>query len=294
MKKLILIFVVGLFSLNLMAQEQPIDSTLGWKFPTVINLALSQTSFSNWAAGGENSFAVNGLVLLNANYKSTMALWENNLTFAYGLMKQGDQGVRKTDDRLEFSSIYGYKAFKDWYYSGLVQFKTQVSNGYKYDDVAGTKSKLSAFMSPAYLNVAIGMNYAPSKVFSLFIGPLSGKSTFVLDKELSNAGAYGVDSSKNVRNEFGGTVKVTLNKDIMKNVNLSSKLELFSNYLNNPQNIDVDWQMLINMKVNKWLSASISLQMIYDDDTKTFDGLVEHGAKVQFKEVFGIGLSYKL
>jgi hypothetical protein len=148
-------------------------------------------------------------------------------------------------------------------------------------------------MAPAYLNISLGMDYTPSKVFSLFIGPLSGKSTFVMDDELSDAGAYGVDSSKHFRNEFGGTIRAIVNKDIMKNVNLSSKLELFSNYMKNPQNIDVNWQLLINMKVNKWIAASINLQMIYDDDIKTKEDLVTHGAKVQFKEVFGVGLSYK-
>jgi hypothetical protein len=293
MKKTILLIVTGIFALNLMAQDQPVDSTIGWKYPTILNIALSQTSFTNWASGGENSYAINGLLNLNGNYKSKMAMWENNLTLAYGLMKQGEKEVRKTDDKMEFSSKSGYKAVSNWYYSGLVQFKTQFTDGFKYDDAAGTKSKLSTFMAPGYLNIAIGMDYVPSKVFSLFIGPLSGKSTFVMDQELSNAKAFGVDSAKHVRNEFGGSIKAIFNKDIMKNVNLSSKLELFSNYVKNPQNIDVDWQLLLNMKVNKYLSASISLQTMYDDDIKTFEGLIQHGAKVQFKEVFGIGLNYK-
>ncbi len=292
MKKILILFVTNLFTLGLMSQDQPVDTTLGWKYPKVINIALAQTSFSNWASGGENSYAVNGFFALNANYKSKIAMWENNLVFAYGLMKQGDKEVRKTDDKIDFSSKYGYKAINDWYYSGLVQFKTQFTEGYQYDDAAGTKSKLSAFMAPAYLNIALGMNYAPSKVFSLFIGPISGRSTFVMDQELADAGAFGVETGKNVRNEFGGTIKVMLTKDIMKNVNLSSKLDLFSNYIEKPQNIDVDWQMLINMKINKYLTASINLQMIYDDDIKTMKDDVERGPKVQFKEVFGIGLNY--
>jgi hypothetical protein len=292
MKKAFLSGISIIFALQAIAQDPPADTTLGWKFPTIINISLSQTSFSNWASGGENSYAVNGLLLLNADYKSKMTLWENDLIFAYGLMKQGEKEVRKTDDKIEFSSKFGYKAINHWYYSGLLQFKTQFTDGYKYDDAAGTKSKLSTFMAPGYLNVSLGMNYAPSKVFSLFIGPLSGRSTFVFDDELSDAGAFGVEAGKNVRNEFGGTMKALLNKDIMKNVNLSSKLELFSNYIENPQNIDVDWQMLINMKINKYLSASINLHMIYDDDIKTTEDNQARGAKVQFKEVFGIGFNY--
>lgn len=293
MKKPLLIFISFIISANIMAQDEPVDTTLGWKFPTLINLSLSQTSYTNWSSGGENSLAINGLLLLNANYKSSMAIWDNNLTIAYGMMKQGEKELRKSDDKIELSSKYGYKAFNNWYYSGLIQFKTQFSDGYKYDDIAGTKSKLSAFMSPAYLDLALGMDYAPSKVFSLFIGPISGKSTFVMDEELSNAAAFGVDSGKNIRNEFGGSIKVMLNKDVLKNVNLSSKLQLFSNYLNNPQNIDINWEMFINLKVNKWLSASINLQLLYDDDIKTMEDNIVRGAKVQFKEVFGVGLNFK-
>jgi len=283
-----------LVTIKLIGQEQAADTTLGWKFPTVLNISLSQSSFSDWSAGGENSYSINGLLISNANYKSSNSLWENNLIMAYGLMKQGERELRKTDDNLEISSTYGYKAHNDWYYSSLVQFKTQFSNGYKYDDAAGTKTKLSAFMGPAYFNVSLGMNYAPSKVFSLFIGPISGRTTFVMDTMLSNSGAYGVEPGSKIRNEFGGTMRAILSKEIMKNVNLGSKLELFSNYMDNPLNIDVDWQMLINMKVNKWLSASINLHLIYDDDIKTTKDNIERGPAVQFKEVFGIGLSLKL
>ena len=296
MKKILSLLLCAIIAYSSVAQDEKPDSTLGWFFPTIINLTVSQVSFSNWSAGGENSYSINGLTLLTANYKSKMATWDNTLIMAYGLMKQGDRELRKTDDNFEFSSKYGYKAFNDWYYSGMVQFKTQFDNGYQYDDIAvpATKTLLSKFMAPAYLNLSLGMNYTPSKVFNLFIGPLSGKTTFVLDDTLSNAGAFGVEKGEKIRNEFGGTIKAVVNKDIMKNVNLMSKLELFSNYVDNPECIDMDWQLLITMKINKLLSANINLHAIYDDDIKTFENGVERGAKLQFKEVFGIGLSYKL
>ncbi len=294
MKKTLLLLIIGLIASNSIAQDAKPDSTLGWFFPIVINFTISQVNFSNWSAGGENSYSINGLTILNANYKGKMATWDNNLILAYGLMKQGDRELRKTDDNLEFSSKFGYKVINNWYYSGLVQFKSQFDNGYKYDDVAGTKTLLSKFMAPAYLSLSLGMNYTPSKVFNLFIGPISGKTTFVMDDTLSNAGAFGVDKGKNVRNEFGGTMKAVVSKDIMKNVNLLSKLELFSNYIKNPECIDIDWQLLISMKINKLLSANINLHAIYDDDIKTFKDGIERGAKTQFKEVFGIGLNYKI
>ena len=138
------------------------------------------------------------------------------------------------------------------------------------------------------------MEYKPSDAFYLFLSPLTGKSTFVLDDSLSNAGAFGVDPGKNMRNEFGGFLKMAFTKDIWKNVTLNSKLDLFSNYAEEPQNIDVNWEVLVSMKVNKFLSANINTRLIYDDDTKYIDEEgVERGARVQFKEVLGIGLSYK-
>ena len=295
-KRILLLFFIGFLFFSAAAQEanSKVDSTLGWTFPTMINITVSQVSFSNWSAGGENSYSINSLAGLNADYKAKNAIWENDLILGYGIMKQGEKELRKTDDILEFSSKYGYKASKNWYYSGLVQFKTQFGEGFKYDDDAGTKTKLSEFMSPGYLNLSIGMTYKPSKVFNLFIGPISGRTTFVMNDSLSANGAFGVDPGENIRNEFGGTLKAEIIKDIMKNVNLISKLELFSNYTEKPQNVDVDWQFLLSMKVNKWLSANINLHLIYDDDIKgTDDSGEEIGPQVQFKEVFGIGLNIK-
>lgn len=288
-----LITAVVLFAVKVQGQEKA-DTTLGWKYPSIISLTVSQSSFSNWAAGGENSYSINGLTNLSANYKGEKSLWENDLLFAYGILYQEGFGdPRKSDDKLEFSSKYGYKASEKWFYSGLFQFKTQFSDGYNYND-DGTKNKISTFMAPGYLNLALGMNYVPSKSFSLFIGPISGKSTIVQDDTLSAHGAFGVEPGENIRNEFGGSLKAVFKKDIVKNVNLFTKLELFSNYMENPQNIDFDWQMLLTMKINKLLSANINLHMIYDDDIASIDDDGnERGPKVQFKEVFGIGFSYK-
>ncbi len=296
-KRILFILLFYLLTIPIVAQEDSpaVDSTLGWTYPSIINVTLSQVSFSNWAAGGENSYSVNGMTALSADLKREKSIWENDLILAYGVIKQGEKELRKTDDNIEFSSKYGYKATKNWYYSGLLQFKSQFDEGFKYNDDTGTKTKLSEFLSPAYLNLSIGMTYQPSKVFSLFIGPISGRTTFVMDDTLSAAGAFGVDPGENIRNEFGGTLKAVLNKDLVKNVNMLTKLELFSNYAKKPGNIDWDWQLLLTMKVNKWLSANINLHLIYDDDIKTIDDNTgePRGPKIQFKEVLGIGLNYK-
>lgn len=285
---MMLCFVVPVIS----AQENP--DTSYWKLGGMGSLTVGQVSLTNWAAGGENSISTNFLANGSANYKKDKTTWDNLLILGYGIMKQGEGGWKKTDDRIDLASKYGRFAFKNWYYSALLGFNTQFTNGYAYPNDSVPISKL---MAPGYINLAIGLDYKPSEHFTLFIGPLSGKITYVLDDDLSAAGAFGVDPNKNVRYEFGGLIKSMYTREIVKNVGFMTKLDLFSNYLKNPEKIDVNWEVLLNMKINKYLSASINTVLLWDDDIK-FDILDsedqptgEKESKVQFKEVFGIGLS---
>jgi hypothetical protein len=283
--------ILMLFFLNpqLYSQENP--DTSYWKFGGLGSVALSQVSLTNWAAGGENSFSGNILANGIVNYNRDKTSWENMLVLGYGLMKQGSTGVRKTDDRIDFSSKYGRNAFKHWFYSAMFKFNTQFANGYAYpnDEVA-----ISKFMAPGYINLAVGMDYKPSENFTLFIGPVSSKVTFVLDDSLSHKGAFGVDPDKNERYEFGGLLRSMYSREVVKNVTFLTRLDLFSNYLKHPEKIDVNWEVLLNMKINKYLSASLNTLLIWDDDIKfNNEGLLDPTgtSKVQFKEVFGIGLS---
>ncbi len=289
--KFIIPGILMLLFFNTAVSAQENTDTSYWKFGGLGSIAISQVSLTNWAAGGENSFSGNILANGIANYNRDKTSWENMLVLGYGLMKQGSAGVRKTDDRIDLSSKYGRSAFKHWYYAAMFRFSTQFTNGYAYpnDEVA-----ISKFMAPGYINLAIGMDYKPSESFTLFIGPVSGKVTFVLDDTLAHYGSFGVEPDKNMRYEFGGLLKSMYSREIMKNVTFMTRLDLFSNYLNNPQMIDVNWEVLLNMKINKYLSASLNTLLIWDDDIKFNDeGLLDPdgNSKVQFKEVFGIGLS---
>lgn len=293
MKRFITLALFLSFALFVHAQEEKPDTSSHWKTEGTTSMNFSQVSFKNWAAGGQNSYSLNGMLSLHANYKKERTSWDNSLDVGYGIIKQGGNDVRKSDDKIELTSKYGYKSSSDWYYSGAFSFKTQFDKGYKYDDDAGTKSQISDFMAPAYMLLSVGMDYKPSEHFNVLLSPLTGKSTFVLDDSLSNNGAFGVEPGENIRNEFGGFVKIGYNREIWKNVNLNTKLELFTNYLETPQNIDVNWEVLISMKVNEYLSANINTQLIYDDDINyTDDEGQEHGPRIQFKEVLGIGFSY--
>lgn len=285
-------------------KAQSADTLKGWKKGGVIGFNLAQTSLTNWAAGGEKSVAINGMFSVFANYKSEKSAWDNSLDLGYGVLNQGESDeFRKTDDKIDFLSKYGRKAYKNFYYAALFNAKTQMTRGYKYAD-DGTETKISNIFAPAYFVAALGMDYKPNAYLSVFAAPITGKVTVVNDESLSNAGAFGVDPGSKSKSEFGGYVRMIYSKNdftqaILKNVTFTTKLDLFSNYLEDPQNIVVNWETLIALKVNKYINVNLMTHLIYDDKVlfdvdDNNDGVVEKQiAKVQFKEIFGVGLSYK-
>lgn len=274
------------------------DTVAGWKKGGVTGLNLSQTSLVNWAAGGQNSFAVNGYFSGFANYKNAKTAWDNSLDVGYGVLKQGkNAGFMKTDDRLDILSKYGRIAFKDFYYTALMNFKTQLNTGYNYPN---TTSKISDFLAPAYFLGAVGLNYLPNSNFNLFVAPVTGKITVVNDAYLSSIGAFGVDPGKKSKSEFGGYVRAIYSKnnfggEFFKNIALTSKIDLFSNYLKDPQNVDVSWENQIAMKVNKYITINFNTHLVYDADVKfdTNGDNIADKAKIQFKEILGVGIAYK-
>lgn len=286
MKKVVFILTALAFFSS--AYGQDVKDTTTWKRNGDFTLNFSQVSFSNWSAGGKNSVSGVGLFNYAANYLKDRMSWDNSLNMGYGLLKEGSADLIKSEDKLEFSSKAGYKMAPEshWFYSGLLNFRTQFADGYKYPNVT---DKISALFAPAYLSFALGADYKPNDKFSLFLSPLGTKFTFVMDDELSDAGAFGVDPGKVFRAELGGSLKSELKLPLVTNVDMVTALGLFSNYLHNPQNIDVNWDFRINMKVNKFLSANLITNMIYDDDI-TIDG---KNSLAQWKQLFGAGFSYK-
>ncbi len=279
------------------------DTIPGWKTGGVLSFNLAQTSLTNWAAGGDNSLAVNGLFSGFASYKKDRSVWDNTLDLGYGLLKQGQtSGYMKTDDKFDVLSKYGQEAFKNFYYSALLNFKTQMAPGYKYPDVT---NKISDFLSPGYLLIALGMDFRPDHYFSAFLAPLTEKLTFVNDQQLSDEGAFGVTPGKKSLSEFGGYFRTIYSRndfknEFLKNVSFTTELDLFSNYLKDPQNIVVNWQLLVAFKVNKFLSANLNTQLVYDDKIRVpYDvngnGTIAPGegirSLIQFKEILGVGLA---
>lgn len=292
MKKTILILLILVSVNSVNAQKDTV-----WRKGGLVALNFSQVSLTNWAAGGQNSIAGNSIVNYFANYKKGKNTWDNNLDLGYGLVLQGKHGnLIKSDDRIDLSSKYGRQASHHWYYSALLNFRSQFTAGYNYPNDSVVISK---FLSPGYVLLSPGMDYKPNDHFSLFLSPATLRFIIVTDKLLSAGGAFGVDSGKTIKTEAGAFLRATFKKNLTPALNLQTSLDLFSNYLHNPQNIDINWQTLFLLKVSKYISASLSLQVMYDDDTKiTFykdDGItVDHiGPGTQFKEAIGIGFAYK-
>ncbi len=299
--------------------------TTYWDRGGVITLDFSNVFLSNWAGGGLNSVSGKGLISLYAKLVKKNSTWDNTLDLGYGLVNQFDTDpldnvddglFYKSDDRIDFASKYGRHAFQDWYYSGLLNFRSQFAPGFANPaDSKDINKKISDFAAPAYVIAAVGLDYKPNKHFTLFLSPLTSKTTIVADDTLSSRGAFGVDKGEMIRFEVGGYVKAAYNKKLFENKNdkgavtesmtFSTKIDLFSNYIENPQNIDVSWETLISMQFLKYFSFTTGTHLIYDDDIDSKLIVTERDPStgaivtsrlapgVQFKWVTGIGFVYK-
>lgn len=292
LRKKIIVLVVLINSVGLFAQDSVRKDT-AWKMGGQVVFTVSQTSFINWASGGENSNSGNSRLGLFANYVEGKVSWENNLDIAYGLAKQGEQEVRKTDDLLELNSKFGLKASKRLNYAALLNAKSQLADGFIYPGDS-TKRKISAFMAPLTASFAFGIDYKPNTNTSVFMSPINSKLVYVANETF--AAKNSIDSGKVSRLDVGAIVKLKYQRDLLENVGFLTKLDLFANYkeLRELKDIDVDWEILITMKVFKLISVNINTHLIWDKDVLP---LLEDGslgdAKIQFKEIFGAGISYK-
>lgn len=262
-----------------------------WRRGGVYNINLSQGSLSNWAAGGDNfSLAVTSILNLYAFYKKDIHSWDNTLDFNFGYVRTSSLGSRKNDDRIDLLSKYGRAVSEKWNVAALVNFRSQFFKGYTYPE--DVKTFASAFLSPAYVLTSIGMDYKPNQNFSLFFSPVTARWVIVKDDTLSAKGFYGVEPGKHTRSEFGAFVSANYLKEFSPSLTYKGKLDLFSNYKNNPDKIDVFMTNVLSVKLSKVLSASWNVDLIYDDDVRLFgdDG---KSAAVQLKSLVGIGLLVK-
>lgn len=306
MKKIILALLI--ISPMLTFGQSKKDTTY-WNKGGGVGLTFNQASLTNWAAGGVSSISGGAYLNYFFDYKKENMTWENTLDLGYGMIREEGEDVQKSDDKIIFISKFGHKVGKsdEFFYSALVDFRTQFAPGFTTED---PREEISRFLAPGYLIISLGIDYKPNEFFSASFGPLSSKMTFVNDQRLADLGSFGVDAAevdangnviqgtgKNFRGEFGGTFSAHFNKEIIKNVTYTSNLLLFSNYVENPDKIDVNWENTISMKINSVLSARFYLQTLYDYDIK-FEEYDEAGTLIssedrwQWKSILSIGLAY--
>ncbi len=256
----------------------------GWKKNGKIMVLFNQSAFNNaWMAGGTSSMAGNFGLNYDFNYKKGNNVWDNKFIAAYGLTKlKGAERNTKTDDRLEWNSLYGKKAFGNWYYSAFLNFKTQMDSGF---DPTGS-IRISRFFSPAYLQVGPGLLWKKTDNLKVNFAPVTSRLIIVDGQFTKFASSFGVEQGKTTRYEFGASISGYYKLNLMENVSMENILNLYSNYLDKPKNVDVDYQMNLVMKVNNYMSANVSFQAIYDDNANPIK------SEVQIREVFGLGINY--
>jgi hypothetical protein len=286
----------------------------GWTRKGSVNAGATLSIFNQWAGGGINSIGLNGLGNYQANYRKGKHAWDNTFLVGYGLLNQGlkSQNWIKTDDRLDITSKYGRPINEKLFYAALGNFQTQFSPGY----AAGSnnlpdKSKLiSDIFAPARLLLALGLDYKPNSDLSIFFSPITYRGIYVFNQRLADAGAFGVTpavsdalgnivtNGENIRTEIGAYLRINYSKKLNENVNFTSKLELFSNYLDKPQNVDLNWENILAVKLGKYFNLTLGAQFIYDDNTiitkqsTTVDGATYAGKGLQFKGVTSLGFAY--
>ncbi len=265
---------------------------MAWRKGGIFSVNLSQGSLRNWAAGGdEYSLSQNTLLSLYAFYQKYRHIWDNTLDFNYGFVRTTSLGSRKNDDRLDMLSKYGYAIAPKWNIAALGNFRTQFFKGYTYTD--NIRTLASSFFSPAYLLVGVGFDHRATPNFSIYLSPLTARWTFVQNDSLSAKGGYGVTPGKKVRSELGAFLSATYLKTFSQVLAYKGRLDLFSNYKHNPQNVDLFMTNILSINFTKVLAATWNVDLIYDDDVRLF-GPAKNSPGLQLKSIVGIGLLVKM
>ena len=272
--------------------KKPTDtSNKIWKKGGLYGINISQGSLSNWAAGGDNfSLSVNSILNTYAFYKNGKLSWDNTFDFNLGYVNTTSIGGRKNDDRFDFLSKVGHAISPKLSLAELLNFRSQIFKGYTFSN--NVKTYASNFLAPGYLLLSAGLDYKPTKNLSIYFSPASARWVIVNDTALANKGLYGVTPGKKSKLEFGGFATVNYLKEFNKFVSYKGRLDLFSNYNKNPQNVDVFLSNTLNAKLGKLFAITWSVDMIYDDDVRLF-GLNKTSPSLQLKSLVGIGFQVK-
>lgn len=299
--KRILLLLITFSTLTVYSQNDTIRVG-NWTIMGKVSMNFSQSYFSNWSAGGTNSFTGIGKYEMSANLQKDKNAWNNWLYLSLGYSVFADTDPLKTDDKIEYITSYTYQFAPVWLFSIMGKFSSQFAKGYDY--AVDSSTYISKFMAPGNFDIGPGIQYKPNDWFMLNFSPATAAWIVVNDQGLADAGAFGlqpaeVDTAGNiithadkVKTMFGAKLMAVLQKEVAKNITIGTKLELFSDYLDNPQYIDVNWQVLIGLKVNSWLNIDLSTELIYDNDIMITDKDGNTGPRTQFKELLLISVGF--
>ncbi|MCF8322074.1 MAG: DUF3078 domain-containing protein [Flavobacterium sp.] len=255
----------------------------GWVRKGTFSFLANQATFNNWLAGGQSNVSGNIGVNYDFNYKKDSWNWDNKIIASYGLTKIKDQEMQKSDDRFIYNSLLGKKISGNWYFSAFLNTITQFDSGFE----KGVKT--SHFFSPAFFQFGPGLLWKKSDNLKLNFAPVTSKLIVVNSKFTETSSSFGVEQGKTTRYEMGAAINGYYKFNLATNVNVENILNLYSNYLDSPQNIDVDYTLNVTMKINKYLSTNFILQTLFDDNANAA-GL--DYAKVQTRQVIGLGVNY--
>lgn len=292
MKKLSLLLAALLITVISYAQDAPkADTTKTWTIHGENTFLISQSSYSNWSAGGVNAFAGNLIFNYDFNYKRDKWSWDNKVILGYGLSKQQDAGWRKNDDRIILNSLLGRQASQYWLYTFYMNFQTQFTKGYDY--TTEPKTLISNIFAPAYLTFGPGFAYKRSDNFRVNISPAAARIIMVNDDYLSSIGAFGVTPGNKSLFQFGASLDAYYKVNLVQNISLENILKLYSDYLHKPGDIYTDYTANLFMKVNKFVTVNAGVQLIYDGKTRIPNEDGSTKIALQVKQILGAGITYK-
>jgi hypothetical protein len=260
----------------------------GWYISGNNSLQFNQAAFSNWIAGGVNSYSLTANVDYEFNLTRLRHIWDNRVILNYGVLRNEGEDYRKSNDVIDITSSYGYEFAKHFYAAASMNFKTQFTEGFDYsvqDSVSGDYKKISNFMAPAYLSFGLGVDYKPNENLQVNFHPFTSRFTFVTDEDLQYAGSFGLkEDGDTYLYEFGAFLGARYKLAMTDNISYDNRLGIYSNYLDKPFNMDIAYQGVLDLKINSFLSAQATINLFYDENQIK---------KTQLKETLGVGLAYK-
>jgi hypothetical protein len=294
-KRGVLLIIFVLFAIEFQGQKQEIDSIKikGWQKSGLTSLIVNQTAFSNWISGGENSIAATLSVDYNINYYNNGWSWDTKIIGSFGINKNSDSKFfKKIDDRIEINSLIGKKFIEKFSFSSFLNFKTQFAKGFKYSNASEDieiREEITRFLSPAYLQIGIGVYWKQDNSLWINMAPITGRLILASRKftdNLDNGEEYfGIPKGEISRFELGASLSAFYKFEVIENIQLEQRINLYSDYLGKAGNIDVDYTITAFMKINDYLSTNLIIQCLYDDNAIK---------RVQLREVFGLAINLNL